>query len=433
MTIKHQVKKEKEGTYYKVPFDVPENVEQLTISYSYEKNGTGSKNIIDIGLEDGQGKFLGWSGSAHETIFVGEYDSTNGYLSEPIQTGRWNILVGAYHVDAAGVEVTYEISFLPREEKLLFGDLHIHSDASDGEWDIWTVAQEARKKKLDFIGLANHNNYAENFSLPHVKGLTFIPAVEWTHYQGHMNFFGVAAPFKNSFVANSLDEMQNLTAQAKQMGAYVSVNHPKCGLCPYLWKAEDAFDWMEIWNGPMRPTNERGIAWWTELLRKGRRIPIVGGSDFHKKKSPVRIGNPVTGVYCASKGAADILEAINKGHAFVAASVDGVRLDLRYGQARMGDTVQRSGQESGTGGLVRENGQKELLVFAANLRGRQLILVTENGERRITGVRDGNFFSVGAAPEGKFAYVKAVRKVLGLQVIAAVSNPIYFACGNSEQ
>lgn len=156
IVIKHYVKKEKEGTYYKVPFDVPENVEQITVSYSYEKKMKSSpkeKNIIDIGLEDGQGRFLGWSGSAHETICAGEYDSSNGYLSEPVQPGSWRILVGAYHVDTEGIEVTYSIQFTYKREKLLFGDLHIHSDASDGAWDIWTVAQEARKRIWTLSGL----------------------------------------------------------------------------------------------------------------------------------------------------------------------------------------------------------------------------------------------------------------------------------------
>lgn len=249
-----------------------------------------------------------------------------------------------------------------------------------------------------------------------MKGLTFVPAVEWTHYKGHMNFFGVAAPFENSFAANSKEEMQRLVSQARKLGAYISVNHPKCSQCPYLWEDENAFDWMEIWNGPMRPTNERAIAWWTELLKKGRRIPIVGGSDFHSKKIPVRIGNPVTGVYCSSKSAEGILEAIAQGHAFVTESANGVKLNLKYGNAKMGDAAVRDKKEV-------------LMVSVSNLGRKKLILVTEEGEKEIAAVREGEFFSVGNVPKGKFAYVKVIRRIFGKEIVAAVSNPVYFYGG----
>lgn len=67
----------------------------------------------------------------------------------------------------------------------------MHSTASDGRKDVYTLAKKAQKTGLDFIAVSDHNNYSENFSLPKISGLTFIPAVEWTHYKGHMNFFGV--------------------------------------------------------------------------------------------------------------------------------------------------------------------------------------------------------------------------------------------------
>lgn len=58
--LKHLVEKNREGSYYKLPFQVPEGTRSVTVSYSYP--GTGG-NVIDLGLEDGEGQFLGWSGS----------------------------------------------------------------------------------------------------------------------------------------------------------------------------------------------------------------------------------------------------------------------------------------------------------------------------------------------------------------------------------
>lgn len=410
LELKHKVTKDREGTYYHVPFDVPENVIKITVSYDYYRPTKGMlsdlkpTNCIDIGLSDSKGNFLGWSGSAHSSISVGEYSSSNGYLRKKIEAGRWQIIVGAYHVLPEGVEVTYKIDFEFAGEKLLYGDLHIHSDASDGKYDAFEIGKKAKEKGLDFVALANHNNYALNFSLPQMNGFTFIPAVEWTHYKGHMNFYGVENPFGNSFIANSREEMQSLIAEARSRGAVISVNHPKCRFCPYLWEDEDAFDMMEIWNGPMRPTNIDGIAWWTELLKKGRRIPAVGGSDYHSPKGLAKIGNPVTAVYSASPSAEDILDGIKNGHCFVAFGKDAPVIDLCYGSCRMGDIADKSTDI-------------QLDVKVENLQNGKIILVTDSEEKEISA---GKFI----IRDEKFAYIKIVggrgRKVL------AVSNPIYF-------
>lgn len=73
------------------------------------------------------------------------------------------------------------------------------------------------------------------------------------------------------------------------------------------------FDMIEVWNGPMRGTNIRGIKWWTQLLREGRCIPAVGGSDFHRPKDFAKLGNPITAVYSPSRRREDILKISAQG------------------------------------------------------------------------------------------------------------------------
>lgn len=409
----HHISKDREGTYYTIPFDVPDNVEKITVSYDYFSKGGGffadlkPSNTVDIGLEDEKGNFLGWSGSAHRSVSVGEYDSSPGYLCQPVKSGKWKILVGAYHIMPEGVDVTYNIDFKFKKERLLFGDLHIHTTASDGTLSAYEVGALAKNKGLDFIALANHNNFSENFFLPHIDGLTFIPAVEWTHYKGHMNFFGVKNPFENSFVANTKEEMQVLVSNARSKGAVISVNHPKCRFCPYLWEDENAFDMVEIWNGPMRKTNNDAIKWWTDMLCKGRKLPIVGGSDFHKPKGIVRLGNPVTGVYSKSPSPKDILDAVKKGRTFVSEGVDGVRLNLRYGDYYMGDTARYSPS----------------IPLVAESNSPSLTLVTDKGETVIKLTHGKAEVNIGKV---KFAYVKAEKGFGKAKKITAVSNPIYF-------
>ena len=306
-----------------------------------------------------------------------------------------------------GVEVTYNIDFEYEGEVLLYGDLHMHSTASDGVFSAYELGKLSKEKGLDFIGIANHNNFSENLALPHIDGLTFVPAVEWTHYKGHMNFFGVPAPFENSFIANTKQEMQSIIAHAKSLGAVVSVNHPECPLCPYKWEDDEAYDMIEIWNGPMRGTNVRGITKWTFLLSQGRQIPAVGGSDYHKPKQFAKLGNPVTAVYSKSRSAEDILDAIKNGNCFIAENKDCVKIRLTYGDAVMGQTAE-----------YKEN--EWLEIFADT---KKVTLVTDKGEKELT-LRDGHLKV--RLKKVKFAYVKVHKGFGKLKRVCAVSNPIYF-------
>lgn len=413
VVIEHLVEKSREGTYYAIPFTVPEGAASLTVSYSYPRlsGAKGSPvNVIDLGLEDGEGRFLGWSGSSRASVKVGEYDSTPGYLMEPVRAGEWHILTGAYRVAPGGVPVRYEISFGEAGPRWLFGDLHVHSDASDGRFSIPELAAMAKARGLDFLAVTNHNNYSENFSLPRIPGLTLIPGVEWTHYRGHMNFLGIKKPFSGSFIANDEEQMRRITRQARENGALVSVNHPKCGLCPYLWEDRGGFQAVEIWNGPMRAVNLRGIEWWTSLLRSGRRLTALGGSDFHRPFDVFRLGRPVTAVLADDPSGAGILRALERGRCYVTGGMKGPRLEMSCGEATFGDSAEGGG------------GRHVLSVRARKMPpGSKLQVIGENGVIASAEPKGGNISCETEVSGTSFAYLKAVR---GMPL--AVSNPIYF-------
>ena len=411
LVIDHLVDKSREGSYYSVPFCVPEGVRSLTVRCSYPKQGS----VIDLGLEDGQGQFLGWSGSSREYVTVGEFDATPGYLMEPVRAGTWHILVGAYHVREGGVQVRYEVTFDAGGKAWLFGDLHVHSDASDGQHDIPTLARMAKKEGLDFLAVTNHNNYSENFFLPRVPGLTLIPGTEWTHYRGHMNFLGIQKPFTGSFVANDLEGMRAITRQARERGALISANHPRCNVCPYLWEDEDSYQLVEVWNGPMRKINRDGIAWWTELLRKGKKVWAVGGSDFHRDRGPVRVGNPVTAVHSDSPSAKDILSAVARGRCYVTSGVRGIRLGMTCGGETFGGTV--------TGGapyVLEVSAQRMPL-------GTVLQVVGSSGELARFRAKGGSVRETLEVSGEGFAYILAGVPLRNGEIWPlAVSNPIFF-------
>lgn len=414
LCIKHRVEKAAEGSYYTIGFDVPPGVQCITVEYTYPKGGSPA-NVVDLGLQDETGHFLGWSGGARSSVFVSAYDATPGYAPKETAPGQWGILVGAYRIPAEGLTVEYTITFTPQKAEWLFGDLHTHTNASDGQYPLYELAKKAKKLGMDFLGPANHNNYTDNINPPSIPGLTLIPAVEWTHYKGHINLFGAPMPFQNSFVANSEEEMLALLEAAKAAGALVSVNHPKDPGCPYLWQSRDIFDAVEVWNGPMRPANNKAIAWWETLLQDGRRLPLVGGSDYHRTLGPVRLGRPVTAVWAASRSAKDILAAVGAGHSYVTSSVRGPRLSLQYGTAGFGDAVKivpnQKAEATLRGGLGLQ------LVAQGSALAKPLLFAK----------RQGGAVQASFEPENPgYVYLTAVRKIGGISWVRAISNPIYF-------
>ena len=415
LRFQYHIKKEQEGTYFAIPFDVPDGVTAMTVAYHYLRPTKGlmgdlhPTNTVDFGLQDEKGRFLGWSGSAKDQVKIGEYGSSAGYPIMPIRPGTWSILVGAYHVADGGVDVNYSVCFESKHKSLLFGDLHTHSTVSDGAYDRDALGRKGKEAGLDFMAFADHNNSVGNDCLPKISDMTFIPAVEWTHYKGHMNFFGVAEPFENSFIANTEQEMRDLIRKARARGAVISVNHPKCPFCPYLWEDTEAFELVEIWNGPMTARTVKAVEWWTTLLKEGRRVRIVGGSDFHKDKGLVRLGHPVTAVYAESRSAADILRAVKNGNSFVTSGIDGPRLRIFSEDADMGD----------------ETALSQITATGENMGGASLVLVTEQGETVIGRHIKKPFEHAQTVRDSCFAYIKAVKTVFGKEHILAVSNPIF--------
>jgi len=134
--IDHHIPKSAEGTYYTIPFRATWGLERISVTYSYERGHAG--NVVDLGLMDGKKNFLGWSGSDKTTVFVGPNSATPGYLMTDIAAGDWQIIIGAYKIPDEGLPVRYEISYTQECPRWLTGDLHIHSNASDGQHDIPT-------------------------------------------------------------------------------------------------------------------------------------------------------------------------------------------------------------------------------------------------------------------------------------------------------
>ncbi len=319
---------------------MPADIETLDISYRYgryQDNDTGAGftsrtqvNIIDLGLIAPDGSQVGASGSDKTEISIGPIHATPGYRAVPLVQGEWQIIVGAYKVAPEGVKVTYELTFTHKQLRLLKGDFHTHTLASDGVLNAEELARHALRHGLDFLAITDHNQFVSPDALPRLPGMTLIPGVEWTHYEGHANFLGVDRPYDEPFVANTPEEVARRFASARERGALIVINHPFDEGSAFKFDFNTLpFDCLEIWNGPMRESNLRAVGLWHSLLEAGKKIPIVGGSDYHRDNLFQILGGPTTCVYANSSSPDDILAALQAGHAYLIFAPMGPSIDVQ--------------------------------------------------------------------------------------------------------
>lgn len=429
MSIQYFVGHEQEGQYLTLPFTIPPGIESFTLSYRYERhheNGTNQGgftsrreiNIIDLGIIAPDGTQVGASGSDKTEILVGEIRATPGYRPHPLTPGEWRILLGAYKVAPAGVTVLYDIVFTPKHLQLLKGDLHTHTVASDGVLTVEELARHALRHGLDFLAVTDHNKMVSTDSFPNLDGFTLIPGIEWTHYQGHANFLGVDVPYDEPFNTNNLGEVQARFNSARARGALISICHPFDDLCPFKFDLNSIpFDCLEIWNGPMRESNLRAVGFWQGLLAAGKKVPICGGSDYHRDQLFLPLGGPTTCVFTMSSSPADILAALRQGHAYISFAPNGPALEMTAGEAILGDGVPFS--------RVRE---LQLSVIGL-LAGDVLQVLTARGSTSLLKAEsDGKFQGTYTMDVPGFARIEILRSfVPGLPLLPAlISNPIYF-------
>ncbi len=429
--MKYFVRVEQQGSYFTIPFSMPESIETFTLRYSYDRmqreelsleNGVfRSKtkvNTIDLGLIAPDGTQAGASGSDKLEVSLSETSATPGYQPRTLTAGVWGILVGAYKVAPPGVEVTYELTFVPKQQRLLKGDIHMHTLASDGVLSAAELGTVAKRHGLDFIAITDHNQMLSHQALPQIPGLTIIPGVEWTHYQGHSNFLGVDQPYDQPFFTNTPEEALSRFNSARERGALIVIDHPQDENCPFKFDLNVIpFDCFEIWNGPMRESNLRAVGMWQAMLSAGRKVSAVGGSDFHRSELFIYPGGPTTCVYTYSNSERDILNALRQGRGFVTYAQNGPLLEMNAGAGELGDTVRLADAQ-------------EIQIKAARLvTGDTLQVITASGvDGRWQAPASGEMEVSYRMTAPGFARVEVLRHFLpGIPALPAlIGNPIYF-------
>jgi len=333
-----------------VPFEVPAGTAEVEVSLDYDASGGA---VLDLGCAGPQG-FRGWSGGARSSFKVGVHHSTPGYLSGDIAPGVWQVWLGLHRIPPIGVPYSLEITFSGKAPKVspdldyqepvpidrpparhlptvdgrrwYAGDLHAHTQHSDGKLSIRGLAQLAARTGLDFLAITEHNTishypYLDKQSA--LTGVTLIPGQEVTTELGHANVWGAEEWI--DFRRPASQWMK----QADKCGALFSVNHPLAGDCAWRHQLTTQPSIAEIWHWSWWDRS------WGEPLAWARRHPAavipVGGSDFHGPGgTPPSLGEPVTWVLADECSTPAILDGIRAGRTAVSATRTGPLL-LRCG------------------------------------------------------------------------------------------------------
>jgi len=447
-------------SYRMIPFTVPPGARRIALTYTYDgasgAPGAQTGNTIDIGIFDPRGPdgrgFRGWSGSRRSAFTLTERDATPGYVPGPIPAGAWHIVLGLYEIASGGCRYAITVTLdghaaqLPppipavgealdqlsdaRSSALpgwLRGDLHCHSEHSDGDASLRDILATARALGLDFLAVTDHNTTSHHAALralaPAAESdrLILIPGVEVTTYFGHANVWGLPDRFVD-FRCRTPEEMTVALAGAVRSGGLASINHPKPQGPPWEFGLLAPFSCVEIWNGPWPWFNPSALAYADAVLRTGRRIVFVGGSDMHHYHPPriPRLARPTTWVYApGATGAADLLHAIGMGHLFISRDPRGPQVILTSDDARAGDTLPRP-----------EHGRVPVRVQVRGAAGMTIQVVTEygivgtlpvEGDDRTYEVR----VDLGAAWTLRAQVMDGPTALEGVDLLA-ITNPLFF-------
>ncbi|MFW5776784.1 MAG: CehA/McbA family metallohydrolase [Spirochaetota bacterium] len=331
------------------------------------------------------------------------------------------------------------------EHRYYRGDLHGHTQASDGMLDGEQAVRLLEERRLDYMAITEHNL----ITFGHRAGtVVIVPAFELTLPEGHLNVYGVDR-------VEAIDELwsrfhrneatiQKLVRGLRERGYLVSINH--MFLRPWAFVAKGlpvaAVDTIELMCDPTYKdspdANEKAVDFIDYLWSRGNRVYGVGGSDSHKLPDepydgsvlPSIYGDPSTWVFCEGLSIENLLSGIRRGHSYVARFVT-LDISIDEGRRLPGDRVAPDASTFDYRVRIADFGEPSTSAVTSDLTG-EIVLdgtvvarVPLSPEQPDFGVRD----VMSLVHDRESWWLRAsVRD--GAGSIVAYVNPIY--CGNDE-
>jgi hypothetical protein len=447
-----------------LPFDVPAGVERIRVATSHEDFAVGglARNVLDLGVFGPPGYdlgnaagFRGWSGGARDGFVISSTYATPGYLAGPIEPGVWAVALGPVVVSPWGmawrVRVTMErgrpafdgdraggqpaaqggpvLALSPPSvggARWYRGDLHLHTVHSDGERHPGELVSAAHAGGLDFIVSTDHNTNTANRVWPvcDTGSLLVIPGEEVTTRHGHWLAVGLSAHAWVDWRYGPRDGVfSRFAAEVRQAGGLVVAAHPALPLPGSAWEFGFAHvDALEVWNGRWNLDDELSLRVWQRLLRQGRRVVAVGGSDSHGKHQPV--GSPQTAVHAFELSIPAIVDGLRCGRSYIVRSRD-VACELTASCPSSG-----APDVAGPGQTLRVSPETTMTVTAvvSGAAGTKAALITAAGCAGRTTVRSARArlrweLNAASARFARLEVREAERGRLGAMV--ALTNPVW--------
>jgi hypothetical protein len=325
-----------------IPVEVPAGARALRVELTTDED----RGVLDLGLLDTHG-FRGWSGGARRRFVVMADAATPGYLPGPLEPGVWTVLIGLHRVAPEGAPYTVRVGFepgptdardapatLPRPRpprsiegsegrRWWPGDLHAHTEHSDGEQSVLEVAHLAAAQGLAFLAVTDHNTVSHYADLPAAAascGVVLLEGQEVTTDRGHANAIGT--PDWVDFRA----PVASWRDSAEAGGGVLTVNHPLAGDCAWRLAEPPPGTLVEAWHGLAAFLTDHALDW-----MHARGGVAIGGSDYHRPSDPVLPGQPTTWLEADEPTRAGFVEALRARRVAVSREPTGPTLVRRDG------------------------------------------------------------------------------------------------------
>lgn len=213
----------------------------------------------------------------------------------------------------------------------LKGNLHTHTNRSDGDSSPDEVVEWYRHHGYDFLSITDHGRFTDPAGVRD-QGLILIPGTELgvpildtPGKSAHVNGFGISETIEPEAKGGAAECLQGMVGLVLRAGGIAQINHPNWGYAfehPAMMPVQ-GWTFLEVFNGHPQVNNLGGEGhppvelMWDELLAAGRRVLAVAVDDSHhfREFSPQR-ANPGRGwvVVNAEERRADaILSAMGRG------------------------------------------------------------------------------------------------------------------------
>ena len=238
--------------------------------------------------------------------------------------------------------------FFNNNGKFFKGNLHGHSDLSDGKLTPEEVCRTYIEKGYDFISITDHFlgmfNYPIAVPKLNIENFTVIPGAELhtsTMENGelwHMLALGLNTKFTpplqpNFLINNKSENIESLSLRLSEAGAFVSLTHPE-------WNGMTLQDTLklkevhaiEIYNHGCAIECDRGsgIAALDQALNQGKQLNIIATDDSH-----FHIDDAFGGwvmVKSEVNSEASILEALKNGNYYSSQGPDFKNIKVKEGR-----------------------------------------------------------------------------------------------------